>query len=157
MYLFSNTLVANFAMVPFIENMTNISITWAFPSGMWTIAKFTVFNKVSNVLVVSVMTRLIEVLFKNLINVGGKLRFENFSGMFTCFLSSMACTNCFEKSTTYSHGGYQIHIRNLTFLIQSQNHKNCDPIAAVYKKLVAKNGYVFPRVTVFWKLVENRS
>ena len=26
-----------------------------------------------------------------------------------------------------SPGGYQIHIRNLTFLIQSQNHKNFDP------------------------------
>ena len=43
------------------------------------------------------MTKLIELLLKNLINVGRRLRSENFKGMLTCFLISMARTNHFGQ------------------------------------------------------------
>ena len=71
--------------------------------------------------------------------------------MLMCFLSSMACTNCFRelgcilKETFHkescllchvqsypwldSPGEYQIHIWNLSFLIQSHNHESFDPHA----------------------------
>ena len=65
---------------------------------IWTITKFTLFYKTSCVLVASVMTRLIKFAFKNLINVGGRLRSGNLVGMITCFLSSMVCTNCFGQN-----------------------------------------------------------
>ena len=51
MYFFTNTWAANFEMVFFIADMTDFSISWTFASGMWTIAKFTLFYKVSCVLV----------------------------------------------------------------------------------------------------------
>ena len=73
MYFFTNTWAANFEMVLFIANMTDFSISWTFALRMWTIAKFTVFNKVSCVLAASVMIRLIQFLLKNLINIGGRL------------------------------------------------------------------------------------
>ena len=44
------------------------------------------------------MTRLIEFLLKNLSNVGGRLRSKNLVGMLMCFLSRMACTNCYGQS-----------------------------------------------------------
>ena len=62
--------------------------------------KFTRLYEIYIVLVVSVMTRLIEFLFKNLINVSSRLRSENYTGMLTCFFSSMDCTNCFVQSET---------------------------------------------------------
>ena len=74
MYLISNTWTANFEIVIFIANMTNFSMSWAFASGMWTITKFSLFYKVSCVLVASVMSILIESLFKYLINIGCRLR-----------------------------------------------------------------------------------
>ena len=73
MYFFTNTWAANFEMVLFIANMTDFSISWTSALRMWTIAKFTVFNKVSCVLAASVMITLIQFLLKNLINIGGRL------------------------------------------------------------------------------------
>ena len=98
MYSFMNTWAANFEMVLFIANIANVSIRWGFTSEMWTVTNFMLFYKLSCVLVASVMIRLIKFPFKNLINVVGRLRSENFVGILTCFLSSMACTNCFGQS-----------------------------------------------------------
>ena len=98
MYFFTNTWAANSEIVLFIANMTDFSISWTCASGMWTIARFTVFYKVSFVLVASVTIRLVKFLFKNPINIGGRLRSSNFAGMLMCFLSSMACVNCFRQS-----------------------------------------------------------
>ena len=53
-------IAANFQMALFIVNITNFCISWIFMSGMWTIAKCTLFHKVACVLVGSVMVRLTD-------------------------------------------------------------------------------------------------
>ena len=63
-------------MVFFIAKIPNFSISWTFASRMRTVTKFTLFYKVSCVLLVRVMTRLIQFPFKYLINVSGRLRSE---------------------------------------------------------------------------------
>ena len=78
----------------FIAYIPSFSISWTFSLGMWTITKFKLYYKVSYVLVATVVTRL-KFTFKNFIRF--YQRSENFVSML-CFLSSLACSNCFGKS-----------------------------------------------------------
>ena len=151
MYFFTNKWAANFEMVLFIGNMTNFFISWTFASGMWTIAKFTLFYKVSCVLIASVMIRLIWFLFKFLLEFRGhgyvfpqQHGLRILEGAF--HEGSYLCWHIQSYPWLENPGGYQYHIQNLIFLIHAQNHESFD-------SLVAENGYVFHRVTVFRKFV----
>ena len=65
---------------------------------MWANATFTLFYEVYWVLVRSVRATFIEFCSINLMDVANRLESENFVRMLICFLSSVACTNCFGKS-----------------------------------------------------------
>ena len=95
MYFFTNTLEASFEMFIFITNITNFSVICL---GDVNYRKIYIFYKASCDMVVSVMWVLCGFPFKNFINVGGRLSSKNFADMLTCFLTSMACDNCFEQS-----------------------------------------------------------
>ena len=134
------------------------------------------FFKGSCALVANVMTRLIELAFKNIINMGSRWRSENFTGMLTCFLNSMACTNCFGQSEV-AFSEKPFHERELSLvphtiisLIReswrlSNSHlelfnsvkKLWKFLLPVCKQLVAKNSCIFSRVTAFLKIMESRS
>ena len=101
MYFFTNTRVATFGMVLLTANI-NFSISCAFALGC-ELSQNLRFYKVSCILFASVMTGLLKFFSESLINAGGRLRSENFDGMLTCFLSSMACTSCFgQREVTFS-------------------------------------------------------
>ena len=101
-------------MVLFIANTTKFSISCAFASGMWTIAKFTLFYKLSCVLVASGMNRLIDFLFKNLINagVGWDLRI---SGACLC-VSSAALPALIALGRVKSHSQRSLSGRELSLV-----------------------------------------
>ena len=146
MYFFTNKWAANFEMVLFIGSMTSFFISWTFASGMWTIAKLTLFSKS-----LVFWLRLIWFLFEVLLEFRGHgyvfpqqhgpriLEGAFHEGSYLC---------CHIQSYPWleNPGGYQYHIRNLIFLIHSQNHESFD-------SFVAEDGYAFHRVTVFRKFV----
>ena len=94
MCFFTSTWAPNFERILCIANIINFSIC----PGDANYRKIYTFYKVSCVLLVSVMARPIESPFKNLIDISGRLKSENFTDMLKCFLSSMACTSCFGQS-----------------------------------------------------------
>ena len=87
-YFFMNTLAANRGLFYWKYNKPIHS--WTFAPVMWTIPKIKLFCKFLRFLVGRVMIWLTEIPFKNLIDVDGRLRSENFAVMPTCFLSTMA-------------------------------------------------------------------
>ena len=162
-YFFMNTLAANRGLFYWKHNKPFHS--WTFAPVMWTIPKIKLFCKFLRFLVGRVMIWLTEIPFKNLIDVDGRLRSENFAVMPTCFLSTMAELIALDRvrshfpgnlsqielslvphtiiSLTKNTGGYQVHIRNLTFWIQSENHDKCEPLAACMWKNLWRKMIVF--------------
>ena len=150
MYFCTNTWAANFEMVLFFANMTNFSISWVFDSGMWTTAKFTLFYKVSWVLAGSVMTTLIQFLFKNLINVGSRLRSYNFSGCLR--VSSAAWPALIALDGVRSHSRRSLSRRELSLVPHT-----IISLSRESWRLSNPHSEPFPWVAVFRKFVEYRS
>ena len=75
--------------------------------------KFTIFLfEVSRVLVGRLMTRFIEFFSRNLLNVGNRLRSENFSGMFTYFLTVFSR----KSNVTFSENAFTKGAKDLSLV-----------------------------------------
>ena len=96
---------ANFEMVHFNAHMTNFSISWAFASEMWTIAKFKSLVLWLQMLWLDIISFLLK--FSSRSAVGWNLRISRacfrvssaaWPALIALDSSSMACTNCFGQS-----------------------------------------------------------
>ena len=134
----------------------NFSINWTFAVGMSAIAKFTLFS----IMIVRFMTRACLRVFSaawHALIALGRVRPHSQRSFSRKKLSLVPHSII---SLLESSGGYQLHIWNWACLIvtNSWSFEVLDfwSSCCLYVKNSCVECLCFPRVTVFWKLVENR-